>query len=159
MPYLMGERAPKWNGDAKGVFYGITAKTTRQDMLRSVMEGIVMNLAECFSILRESTAIEELTLIGGVARSGIWQKSIADIFGVRVNIPGYTEEANSIGAAVIAGVGSGLLKDFSAADHFLMGKENIEFDRDSHRFYCGRRKKFNEVYEALLPVYTEGEGK
>ncbi len=159
LPYLMGERAPKWNGDAKGVFYGITAKTTRQDMLRSVMEGIMMNLAECFSILRESTAIEELTLIGGVARSGIWQKSIADIFGVRVNIPGYTEEANSIGAAVIAGVGSGLLKDFSAADHFLMGKEKIEFDRDSHRFYCGRRKKFNEVYEALLPVYTEGEGK
>ena len=159
LPYLMGERAPKWNEDARGVFYGITAKTTRQDMLRSVMEGIVMNLAECFSILREGAAIEELTLIGGVARSGIWQRSIADIFGVRVSVPGYTEEANSIGAAVIAGVGSGLLKDFSAVDDFLMGREKIDFDRASHLFYRGRREKFNAVYEALLPVYADGKEK
>lgn len=159
LPHLMGERAPKWNEDAKGVFYGITAKTTRPDILRSVMEGIVMNLAECFSILRESTVIEELMLIGGVARSGIWQKSIADIFGVRISVPGYTEEANSIGAAVIAGVGSGLLRDFSMVDDFLEGKEKIEFDRVSHQFYCDRRKKYNEVYEALLPVYAEGKEK
>lgn len=159
LPYLMGERAPKWNENARGVFYGITAKTTRQDMLRSVMEGIVMNLAECFSILREGMTIEELTLIGGVARSGIWQRSIADIFGVRVSVPGYTEEANSIGAAVIAGVGSGLLKDFSAVDDFLMGKEEIEFDWAGHQFYRGRREKFNAVYEALLPIYAEGKEK
>lgn len=155
LPYLMGERAPKWNEDAKGVFYGITAKTTRQDMLRSVMEGIVMNLAECFSVLRESSDIEELTLIGGVAGSDIWQRSIADIFGVRVHVPVFTEEANSIGAAVIAGVGSGLLKDFSAVERFLPGREKILYDREAHRFYKGQRELFGEVYGALMPVYTK----
>lgn len=155
LPYLMGERAPKWNEDAKGVFYGITAKTTRQDMLRSVMEGIVMNLAECFSILRESADIGELTLIGGVAKSALWQSCIADIFGVRVNVPAYTEEANSIGAAVIAGVGSGLLKDFSAVEKFLPGKDRMESDREAHLFYERQMELFSGVYRALLPVYRE----
>ncbi len=157
LPYLMGERAPRWNEDAKGVFYGITAKTTRQDILRSVMEGIIMNLAECFSILRESSDIEELTLIGGVAKSALWQGSIADIFGVRVNVPGYTEEANSIGAAVIAGVGSGILEDFSAVDRFLISREKVQYDEEAHRFYQKRMKEFGDVYRVLLPVYREKE--
>lgn len=153
LPHLMGERAPRWNAQAKGVFYGLTAGTKRCDMLRSVMEGIVMNLAICFRILKEQTPIEEILLIGGSARSSVWQHGIADIYGTAVKVPRYIEEANSMGAAVIAGVGSGIYPDFSAIDRFIEVRERIEADRAGQEFYEELLKKYDSLYEALKTVF------
>ena len=152
LPYLLGERAPRWNPDAKGVFYGITATTTREQMLRSVMEGIIMNLGICFDILGREEKIKELLLIGGAARSSQWQKGIADIFGCTVLVPKYLEEAGSMGAAVIAGVGSGIYKDFSAIDQFIQVQKKVEPDEAARKIYAPLREKFEEVYQALKPV-------
>lgn len=154
LPYLLGERAPRWNPDAKGVFFGMTATTTREQMLRSVMEGIVMNLGICFDILKEQTPIEEILLIGGAARSSQWQRGIADIFSTRVLVPEYLEEANSMGAAVIAGVGSGIYKDFSAIEKFIRVQQRVEPETSNYEVYRERRMQFDKVYEALVPVFA-----
>lgn len=153
LPYLLGERAPRWNPHAKGVFFGLTATTTREQMLRSVMEGIIMNLGICFDILRGQTPANELLLIGGAARSSEWQKGIADIFNVDVLIPQYLEEANSMGAAVIAGVGCGLYKDFSAIDQFIEVQKRIVSRQENQAIYYSAREQFNAVYDALCPVF------
>lgn len=153
LPYLMGERAPRWNPDAKGVFFGLTASTSREQILRSVLEGIVMNLGICLDILRQQTPVEELLLIGGAARSSQWQKAIADIFRVPVLVPQYLEEANSMGAAVIAGVGSGLFQDFSAIDRFIKVQQRMEPNADHVKRYEEARPRFNAVYEALEPLF------
>ena len=152
LPYLLGERAPRWNPDAKGVFYGITATTTREQILRSVMEGIIMNLGICFDILGRDEKIEEILLIGGAARSSQWRRGIADIFGCNVLVPKYLEEAGSMGAAVIAGVGSGIYKDFSAIDKFIEVQSKVEPDLKSKEIYTPLRETFEEVYQALKPV-------
>ena len=152
LPYLLGERAPRWNPEAKGVFYGITATTTREQILRSVMEGIIMNLGICFDILGRDEKIEELLLIGGAARSSQWQRGIADIFGCNVLVPKYLEEAGSMGAAVIAGVGSGIYRDFSAIDKFIEVQSKVEPDLKNREIYTPLRETFEEVYQALKPV-------
>ena len=153
LPYLMGERAPRWNPDAKGVFFGLTASSSREQILRSVLEGIVMNLGICLDILRQQTPVDELLLIGGAARSSQWQKAIADIFRVPVLVPQYLEEANSMGAAVIAGVGSGLFEDFSAIDRFIKIQQRMEPNETDMKVYEALRPKFDAVYEALKPLF------
>ena len=153
LPHLLGERAPRWNADAKGVFFGLTATTERKDILRSVMEGILMNLANCFEILKENTPIEELLLIGGSARSDVWQQAVADIYGVTVKVPRYIEEANSMGAAVIAGVGSGIFEDFSAIEKFIEIRDVVEVQSEVHETYEQIREKYNVLYDTLLPMF------
>ena len=153
LPHLLGERAPRWNSEAKGVFFGLTATTERKDILRSVMEGILMNLAICFDIMKENTPVEELLLIGGSARSEVWQKAVADIYGVNVIVPKFIEEANSMGAAVIAGVGAGIFEDFSAIEKFIEVTNRVESDENNQEFYQKLINKYNAVYEALLPVF------
>ena len=153
LPHLMGERAPRWNSDAKGVYYGLTATTTRADMLRSVMEGILMNLANCFDILKKNVQIQEILLIGGTAKSELWQQGIANIFGTKVNVPQYTEEANSMGAAVIAGVGSGIFKDFTAINKFIEVQSSVEMEYESYAYYEDLLKKYNKLYTALVPMF------
>lgn len=153
LPYLLGERAPRWNPDARGVFFGMTPNTRREDMLRSVMEGIVMNLSICFDILRRQVPIEEILLIGGSAKSPLWQQTIADIYGTRVLVPRYLEEANSMGAAVIAGVGSGIYKDFSAISDFVEVKNKVEMNQDNHALYEDVLVRYNQLYRALEPVF------
>lgn len=153
LPYLLGERAPRWNPDAQGVFFGLTASTTREQMLRSVMEGIVMNLGICFDILSAQSPVSELLLIGGAARSSQWQRGIADIFNTRVLVPELLEESNSMGAAAIAGVGSGVYKDFTAIDKFIRVTDIIEPEESNREIYRSCRERFDSVYEALLPLW------
>lgn len=154
LPHLLGERAPRWNPDAKGIFYGLTATTTKAQMLRSVMEGVVMNLGICFDILKKQNEIEELLLIGGAARSNQWQKSIADIFQTKVVVPEYLEEANSMGAAVIAGVGAGIFEDFSAIDRFIKVREQVEANKENQEVYKQLQEIYNTLYKALEPVFA-----
>lgn len=70
LPYLLGERAPRWNPDAKGAWIGIKPETTRGDLLRSVLEGVTMNLSICLDILRTQMDIKEITVVGGRSQGG-----------------------------------------------------------------------------------------
>ena len=112
-----------------------------------------MNLSVCLDILKKQTPVEELLFIGGSAQSPVWQRGVADIFGTRVLVPRILEEANSMGAAVIAGVGSGLYSDFSAISRFLDITEELEVNRDVHRQYQEAKEEFNRIYMALEPLF------
>ncbi len=155
LPYLLGERAPRWNPDARGTFFGIRAETSREDLLRSVMEGITMNLDIILKILQKTAPIDEILVLGGGARGAVWQQILADIFGTRVLVPSVLEEAGSMGAAVTAGVGAGLYKDFSAIDRFL--DINCVREPNAANAECYRKNKeiFDELYYALLPVFKK----
>ena len=155
LPYLLGERAPRWNPYAKGVFFGITPSTTREQILRSVMEGIFMNLGKCLEILTGGNTPDEMLLIGGAARSSQWQQCAADVFRTEVCVPSFLEEANSMGAAVIAGVGSGIYKDFSAIEKFIKIKEKRMPDSDSEKIYRDLGEKYEKLYQALISVFHE----
>ena len=153
LPYLLGERAPRWNHQAKGAFLGLKAENTRADLLRSVLEGITMNLCVILETLRASVPIDEITVVGGGAKGKGWQRIMADIYQTRILVPQVLEEAGSMGAAVIAGVGTGVFPDFRAIDRFLEIAHVQEPDPEAAKVYAPVKELFEACYRALEPVF------
>ena len=149
LPYLIGERAPRWDDDAKGCFIGLTPQTSKGDLIRSVLEGVACNLGIILDVLRGSIDVNELTLLGGGAKSSLWQQIMADIYDARILVPAVLEEAGSMGAAVCAGVGTGVYKDFSAVDRFLKISSVREPGLDVKQLYKEVKERFDRYYSAL----------
>jgi xylulokinase len=116
LPYLLGERSPRWDPSAKGCFIGLTSKHSKNDIYRSVYEGIAYNLNTIVKAFELKTSLKEITLIGGGAKSLLWRQILADIWEKPILIPQYLEEATSMGAAIAGGVAVGIFKDFSISE-------------------------------------------
>lgn len=156
LPYLIGERSPRWNDKAKGTFVGLTLNHTRGDMLRSVMEGVGYNLDIIFKTFKNSgNNIDELILIGGGARNKIWQEILCDIFEVPVLVPNYLEEATSMGAAITAGVGVGVFKDFNVVDKFIKINQENKPNFETTQKYKMMRELFDEAYYSLNKIFDK----
>ncbi len=152
LPYLMGERSPWWDSLAKGAFIGLTPSHTRADIIRAVIEGVALNLALIYEAHRGRTATP-LALIGGLALSDTWRKTMADALGVPVLQTTCTEEASSMGAAMIAGVGAGIFADYSAHRLFIHPKAETQPDMEAHRYYQRRLEEYKACYLALRDVF------
>lgn len=155
LPYLIGERSPRWNPNAKGAFIGLTMEHTHADMLRSVVEGVGMNLRLILDVMRTQIEVKSIIALGGLAKSDVCTQIFADIFGVDMLPLNHLEEATSIGAAVCAGVGVGALKDFSEVDRFVHPVGRLVPDEKNHARYESMLKVFDDSYYALLNVYEE----
>lgn len=155
-PYLIGERSPRWNDKAKGSFIGLTLEHDRGDMLRAVMEGVALNFTVILDAFRENGAqIGAVNLLGGGARNPAWRKILADAMGVTIRTPTVLEEATSMGAAVTAGVGTGVFRDFSVIDKFLTIREEIQPDVTLRADYDECRRRFDETYKVLEPLFNK----
>lgn len=155
LPYMLGERAPRWNPDAKGAFLGLKMENNRCDVLRSVLEGVTMNLDIILNIHRRTLNIDEILVIAGGAKGAVWRQMMADIFNARIKAPAMLEEANSMGAAVTGGVGVGLFKNFDAIDRFLEITAVHEPNPEAVKAYAPVKELFELCYEAMLPVYEK----
>lgn len=145
LPYLLGERSPRWNPDARGAFIGLTNRHRRPDLLRAVLEGVTLNLRvilEAFT--RQGAAIESLRVIGGGARGVVWNQIMADIFGIPVHRLALLEEATSMGAAVAGGIGAGIWKDFTKVD------EMVEIAGEAHP-----REELRTLYDELYAIFDD----
>jgi xylulokinase len=150
LPYLLGERSPRWNPEARGAFVGLTIRHRQPDMLRAVLEGVTFNLRVILEAFRaQGTVIEALRVIGGGARGAVWNQIMADIYGLPVLRLSLLEEATSMGAAVAGGVGVGLWKDFSQVEHMIQIERETRPDPRHQPLYDELYKIFNEVYSAL----------
>ncbi len=159
LPYLLGERAPRWNVDARGAFLGLKMENERRDMFRSVLEGVTMNLSIILDILRQQIPIDEILVIGGGAKGAVWRQMMADIYGARIVAPALLEEATSMGAAVTGGVGVGLFKDFDAIDRFIDIRYTHEPIEKNVAAYKPVKEMFELCYQSMLPVYEKMAGK
>ena len=153
LPYLLGERAPRWNEDAKGAWIGLKPENTRGDMFRSVLEGVTMNLDICLNILREHMTIDEITVVGGGAKGRVWRQMMADIYNAKVRSLTVLEEGNSMGAAVLGGIGAGLYKDFTAIDRFIEVQEECIPDPAAAAAYQPVKENFELYYRALEDAF------
>lgn len=153
LPTCSGERAPRWNPDAKGAFIGLKMENERRDVLRSVLEGVTMNLGVILEILRKNIDIDEILVIAGGAKGAVWRQMMADVFNARIKAPAMLEEANSMGAAVTGGVGVGLFESFDAIDRFLDIVHVHEPDPEAVRAYAPVKELFELCYQSMLPVY------
>lgn len=155
LPYLMGERSPRWNPDASGAFLGMRMSHTKAHYIRATLEGIALNLNVILEAQREHADIHELILTGGGAKGDAVAHILADVTGCRIIRPDHVEEATSMAAAVIAGVGAGIYDGFDAIGRYIHYGEPVDPDPDNHAVYEKEMRVFNDAYEALKPLYTE----
>ncbi len=155
LPYLLGERTPRWNADAKGAFIGLNLSHKRADVLRAVMEGITYNLEIILRIFRQHVEIDTITVIGGGAKGDIWRQMMADIYHAKILKPNYLEEATSMGAAIIGGVGVGAFQDFSVVDRFIKIESEQIPNEENRRQYLKMMPIFDDCYYALEDIYKK----
>ena len=106
-PYLMGERTPHLDPNARAAFIGLAAGHTRAHMIRAILEGVAFSLRDTFTIFKElNIPVDRIRLGGGGARSLLWRQIQADVYGHAVEVV-RTEEGAAYGAAILAGVGAG----------------------------------------------------
>jgi xylulokinase len=115
VPYLMGERTPHLDPNARAALVGLTASHTRAHVIRSIMEGVAFSLKDTFTIFDEmKIPVTSIRLGGGGARSPLWRQIQADVYGREVEIVA-AEEGAAYGAAILAGVGAGEWKSVEQA--------------------------------------------
>jgi xylulokinase len=153
-PFLMGARSTRWNPDARGLLLGLSLGHGRGDIVRALMEGTGYEVATCLDGLRDlSITPGELVVIGGGARSDLWAQIKADILGFPVYRPRYTEAA-SLGAAILAATAIGLIADPEAtARKWNPPVETFTPNPDATRLYQERRRLFDDVYTAMVPLF------
>jgi len=155
LPYLLGERSPRWNPDARGAFIGLKMEHKRSDLLRSVIEGIAMNLDIILSILKKDIVISEMIVIGGMAKGSIQRQILADVFGMNILKMKSLEEATSMGAAITAGVAIGELSGFHEAERFNYAVKTVAPKSENAEKYAKLKDIFEKAYTALEEVYSE----
>lgn len=156
LPYLQGERSPHWNPEARGGWVGLQVTHTRADLLRAVLEGVTFNLRSILDVfLVAGATIDEMLVIGGGAQGQLWRQIMADIYGRPVLRPRFLHEATSLGAAVAAGVGVGIFKDFGVVRDIVDVVERQAPDPAARATYERLYPIFLAAYERLTPVFHD----
>ncbi|BCS81921.1 xylulokinase [Anaerocellum diazotrophicum] len=155
LPYLMGERTPILDPYAKGVFFGITAKHTRREFIRAVMEGVVFSLKNCLDILYEmGIEVKEVRVSGGGAKSKLWRQMQADIFEMDVWTLN-SKEGPAFGAAILAAVGANEYnKVEEACDVMIQKVESCSPNKDLFEVYRKTYKLYNSIYPRVKDLFN-----
>ncbi len=155
-PYLLGERTPHWNPDARGAFFGLTMAHTRSDLVRATLEGITLNLRTILEAFTDQgMQIEAIRVIGGGANGRTWRQIMADIYGIPVQRPALLSEATSLGAALAGGVGVGIFHNFSVAETLTPVVDTTQPNRQLKPLYDRMYKFFVKAYPAFEPLYQD----
>lgn len=155
LPYLMGERTPHLDANARGVLYGVTGRHTRAHVLRAVMEGVVYSLRDSLEILRElAVPISEVRASGGGARSALWRQMQADVFNTPV-VTVQAQEGPAYGAALLAAVGHGLYPTVPAAcDAWVHLDSRTDPIAADVAVYADQYPIYRALYPALAPLFV-----
>jgi gluconokinase len=149
LPYLQGERAPVWDADARGVFFGVRSVHDHRHFTRACLEGISYSLCQIGASLEETIGpIPHIYASGGFTRSDIWLQMIADIFLKRVYLTG-AADASAIGAAIMGFLGLGLIEHLDAATSLTPIVKIYEPDAARHSLYQKNYAVFVQLYGRL----------
>lgn len=159
LPYLMGERSPHNNPNARATFIGMTMDTTREDMTQAVLEGVAFALRDSLEVAKSlGIKLERTKICGGGAKSPLWKKMIANILGIKVDVI-ETEEGPGYGAAMLAAVACGEYASVEeAAAKLVKTVDTIEPDPELTAKYEKKYQQFKQIYPAckgLFDVITE----
>jgi xylulokinase len=154
LPYLMGERSPLWNPQARACFIGLTMVHTKKHIIRSVLEGVAFNMRMIFEAFQEQgVKSARMRLIGGGARSRLWRSIFADVLEIPVARLNFIEEATSVGAAIAGGVGVGLFSSIREADRLVHETEVTPCNPGNFAVYRRNYSAFRSSYERLRDLF------
>ena len=152
LPYLMGERTPHLDSQARGMWFGITASHTRSHLVRSILEGVAFSLRDSLEIFRQlGIPVEQIRASGGGSRSFLWRQIQADIYGKEL-VTLRTSEGSALGAALLAGVGARIYASVEeSAREAIQVKESMAPKPENVAAY----DKYYQVYRSLYPAVQE----
>ncbi len=154
LPYLMGERTPHLDPIARGGWIGLTAKHTRADLIRAVIEGVSYSLKDCLGIIEQmGVEVKTVRASGGGANSLFWRQMLADIFGIGISTL-ENKEGSAYGAALLAMAGSGLYTSIEETCDAVIREADCMIP-DVHESAAYRRgyEVFSVLYPTLKPIY------
>lgn len=142
-PYLAGERAPLWNPDVRGSFFGLTMSHKKEHMIRAALEGVIYNLYTVFLALLEvmDEPVSRIQATGGFARSDVWRQMMADIFDVEVIVP-ESYESSCLGACILGLYATGKIDSFDVVSEMI-----------GNTFKHMPSEECVQEYQKLLPIF------
>ncbi len=154
LPYLMGERSPHNNPDARGVFIGMSMDTTRADMTQAVLEGVAFALRDSLEVAKSlGLRIESTRICGGGAKSPLWKRIVANVLNLKVEMI-EVEEGPALGGAMLAAVACGEFGSVEeAAEKLVKVTDAIEPEPELAEKYERQYRKFREIYPACKPLF------
>ncbi len=155
LPYMSGERSPIWDPDAKGVFYGLSFDKTRGHLIRAILEGVAYSLEHNLETAEETgVQIGMLNAMGGASNSELWTQIKADVTGRTIQVPA-TDTASTLGAALLAGVGCGMYKDYKEAVEKTITVSRIHIpNMENHEKYKQYMNLYRELYPNLKDLFS-----
>jgi xylulokinase len=154
LPYLMGERTPHLDAMARGGWIGLTARHTRADLIRAVIEGVSYSQKDCLDIIEElGVAVSSVRASGGGARSLFWRQILADVFGKRVASLA-SQEGSAYGAALLAAVGTG---EYASVPEIcravIRERESLTPRPRESALYAEAHQTYRALYPALRNIF------
>ncbi|MBP5529063.1 MAG: xylulokinase [Lachnospiraceae bacterium] len=154
LPYLMGERSPHNNPDARGTFIGLTMDSTREDMTQAVLEGVAFGLRDSIEVARSlGIPLTKTRICGGGAKSPLWRKMITNIMNMEVERI-TSEEGPGLGGAMLAAVGCGEYASVEEAAKAIVKVLDVEKpDPELVAKYEKKYQQFKTIYPACKPIF------
>lgn len=156
LPYLMGERTPHLDPNARGVFFGLSAIHTKRDMLRAVMEGVSYSLRDCIEVFRQmNISVSDMMACGGGGSSPLWRSMLADLYNCSVKTA-ESKEGPALGVAILAAVGAGIYSSVPEACGKIIRTDKIQEPNaknvsDYEKYY----QLYTEIYPALKTQFSK----
>ncbi|MBQ8306807.1 MAG: xylulokinase [Blautia sp.] len=154
LPYLMGERSPHNNPNARGTFIGMTMDTTRTDMTQAILEGVCFAIRDSYEVARSlGVSIERTKICGGGAKSPLWCRMMANILNIKVDIL-ENEEGPALGGAMLAAVANGEYASVEeAAEKIVRVKSTVEPEPELAARYEEKYQKFRQIYPTVKELF------
>ena len=156
LPYLMGERSPINDTDARGLLIGMSMSTGRADLVQAVLEGVAFAIRDSFEVARKlGIEIHRSRICGGGAQSGLWRTILCNVLGIPLDMV-RTEQGPGYGAAMLAMTGAGLFASMrDAAERLVELSGSTEPDAALTERYEARYQKFRKIYPAVKPLFPK----
>lgn len=152
LPYLMGERTPHLDPDARGVFFGLSGMHTKRDMLRAVMEGVTYSLRDCVEVCREmGVNVSDMMACGGGGTSPVWRQMLADLYNCPVKTVD-SKEGPALGVAILAMVGAGIYGSVPEACDAIIRTANVQEPVAEN---VPAYEKFYQMYRTIYPALKD----
>ena len=153
LPYLEGERAPIFDANARGVFFGISPEHGQAHFCRAALEGVGFALRSILDVFRETRAIREMRVIGGGANNETWKRIITDICDVNLETGQNSDSITSLGVALAAAVGAGMYKTLDDAAASVATVSRITPDQQNRAVYDAMYDKFLRLYPRVKDLF------
>ncbi len=156
LPYLTGVQMPMFDPNAKGVFVGLKPGHKAGHMSKSVMEGVAFVFKQLIdSFTGQGIIVNEINLGDGGCKSDVWVHALKNIIGCKNTNLMMNKDSSPIGAAIIAGMGAGIYKDWNDASENLAKSVQLPYDQNTVENYKKRYNVFNGIYPALKNTFTD----